>query len=236
MSPGGRRPLIDARQAQTQHTSADSTVTARLPETYQWALAATQKDPGSSIEWQASRLSGSDHLAARASKKLRADELLITNLGGTLARRALDKVPLWRGEHVSVRTLVEGFAQQLYLPRLVGPAVLAEALRTGVAALTWRAETFAYAETFDETTGRYPGLRGGEQVAIATDDPGLIVKPGTAGQQLDTDTPQPPPDAEAGAVTTPGDPTPAPGSLLRARRPRHRIAATTAQPASTPHA
>ena len=188
-----------ARQAETQRSAADSAVAARLPETYLWVLVPTQKkDPGAPVEWQASRLTGSDPLAVRASTRLRRDELLITTLGGTIVRKAIDEVPLWRGNHVPVRTLVEDFAQQLYLPRLGGPNVLANALRDGIALLTWRMDTFGYAESFDDDSGRYLGLRGGEQVAVAPDDAGLVVRPDVAGEQREADAlkadPHPPSD------------------------------------------
>ncbi len=39
----------------------------------------------------------------------------------------------------------------------------------------------------DEKTGRYLGLRGGEQIAIAADDAGLLVMPDVARRQLDAD-------------------------------------------------
>ena len=39
---------------------------------------------------QALRLGGTDALAVRASKKLRSDELLVTNLGATILRKHLD--------------------------------------------------------------------------------------------------------------------------------------------------
>ena len=52
--------------------------------------------------------------------------------------------------HVAVKQLVEDFARYLYLPRLAGPEVLVQAIRDGVALLTWRADTFAYAEGYDE--------------------------------------------------------------------------------------
>ena len=192
------------RQAETQNTSADSAVAARLPETYQWVLVPTQKDPKAPVQWQASRLSGSDPLAVRASKKLRGDDLLVANLGPTIVRKALDEVPLWRGDSVPVRQPVEDFTRQLYLPRLAHPTVLGEALRAGVAFLTWRVDTFAYAESLDETSGRYLGLRGGQQVALAPDAPGLIVKPDIAQQQLVADVPEPPPGGGPGVSSTPG--------------------------------
>ena len=120
------------RQATTQHEAADGAVTARLPEAYQWVLTPGQSDPRSAVEWQATRVTGSDSLAVRAARKLRSDELLVGKFGSVLVRRALDDVPLWRGDHVPVSTLVDDFAQQLYLQRLDGPAVLADALRSGV--------------------------------------------------------------------------------------------------------
>ena len=192
------------RQADTQLESADGAVDARLPETYQWALAPTQTDPRSPVQWQASRLTGSDPLAVRASRKLGSDELLISTLGATLVRRDLDAVPLWRGDHVPLRTLVRDFAEQLYLPRLTSPAVLADALGAGVGLLTWQLDAFGYAEAFDEQSGRYLGLRAGELVELSSDDPGLIVQPEVAYTQMEA-------DAETvGPVTPPVDP-PGPG-------------------------
>jgi hypothetical protein len=119
------------RQAEKQKQAADSAVTARLPETYQWVLVPEQKTPQSAVEWEAVRLSGNDSLAVRASKKLRSDELLVTSFGSTILRKHLDAVPLWRGEHVAVKQLVEDFGRYLYLPRLAGPEVLVHACRDG---------------------------------------------------------------------------------------------------------
>src|SRR4029078_7634289 len=115
-----------ARQAETQKNAADGAVTARLPETYQWLLVPEQSKPDAAITWQAVRLSSTDALAARASKKLRGDESLIASLGSTILRKHLDGVPLWRGDHVPVKQLVEDFARHIYLPRLAGPEVLVQ--------------------------------------------------------------------------------------------------------------
>ena len=175
------------KQAETQKQAADGAVTARLPEAYQWLLVPTQKDPVSPIEWQAIRLSGTDALALRASKKLRNEELLIANFGPTRLRMELDRVPLWRGDHVPIRQLVEDFAKYPYLPRLAGPDVLMQAVREGVALLTWENDSFAYAESFDEAAGRYRALRAGAGLAIGDDAPGLLVKPEVARRQLDAE-------------------------------------------------
>ncbi|MGA8158125.1 MAG: hypothetical protein WB822_18365 [Rhodoplanes sp.] len=182
---------FQVRQAETQKQAADSAVTARLPETYQWVLVPEQKTPQVAVEWHAIRLSGSEPLAVRAGKKLKSDELFITSLGSTILRKHLDDVPLWRGDHVAVRQMVEDFARYLYLPRLAGPEVLVQAMRDGVALLTWQSDTFAYAENFDDAAGRYRGLRGGRGVMLRPEDAGLIVKPEVARRQLDAETPQP---------------------------------------------
>ena len=155
------------KQAQTQLGAADSVVTARLPEAYQWLLVPTQGTPQAQVEWQTVRLTGQDALAVRASKKLRNDELLVTSFAASRLRMELDRVPLWRDDHVAIRQLVEDFARYLYLPRLRSSAVLIEAVRSGVSMLTWEQDGFAYAEGRDESAGRYRGLRGGVQMPIS---------------------------------------------------------------------
>lgn len=176
------------RQAETQKQAADGVVTARLPETYQWLLVPEQVAPQAMVEWQALRLSGQDALAARASKKLRSDELLVLVFAATRLRMELDRVPLWRGNQVSVKQLVEDFAQYTYLPRLRDPAVLIGAVREGVALLTWEQDAFAFADSFDENAGRYRGLRGGTQVLLPDSDAsGLLVKPDVTRRQLDSE-------------------------------------------------
>ncbi|MGI5837960.1 MAG: AAA+ family ATPase, partial [Chloroflexota bacterium] len=176
------------KQADTQLKAADGTVAARLPEAYQWLLVPVQASPRDAVEWQAIRLSGSDALAARASKKLRNDELLVTSFAGTRLRMEMDKIPLWRGDHVAVQQLAEDFASYVYLPRLVGPEVLAGAVQSGLGLLTWPTESFAYADSYDETTARYRGLRCGESTQIGgTSLAGLLVRPEVAVRQREAD-------------------------------------------------
>lgn len=135
------------------------------------------------------RLSGQNALAIRASKKLKNEELLITALGATRLRMELDRVPLWRGEHVSVKQLVEDFARYTYLPRLRDPSVLLSAISQGVGLLTWEQDAFAFAESYDDEGNRYRGLRGGQIISPPdADTPGLLVKPKVARRQLDAET------------------------------------------------
>jgi predicted AAA+ superfamily ATPase len=184
--------LHQVKQAETQQSAADSAATARLPETYQWLLVPVQASPSEPVSWQAIRLSGQEPLAVRASKKLRNEELLIVALAGTRLRLELDKVPLWRGDHVEVRQLAEDFARYTYLPRLRDTGVLLGAVEDGTGLLLWNHESFAYADSFDETTGRYRGLRGGERITFPNDEPkGLLVKSGIAEKHLAEMTPSP---------------------------------------------
>jgi predicted AAA+ superfamily ATPase len=203
---------FQVKQAETQKQAADSAVTARLPETYQWVLVPEQKSPQAAVEWHAIRLSGADALAVRASKKLRNEELFVMGLGSTILRKYLDDVPLWRGDHVAVRQVVEDFARYLYLPRLAGPQVLVQAMRDGLSLLTWISDTFAYAESFDDAVGRYRGLRGGQDVTLSAEDAGLIVKPEVARHQLDAEAPPtaPTPDEGQTAGITPTEGTTGP--------------------------
>jgi hypothetical protein len=149
------------RQADTQKASADGAVVARIPEAFQWLLVPVQESPQATVEWSAYRLSGQDPLAVRASKRLRNDELLLTSFAPSRLRMELDRIPLWQGNngnHVSVRDLVDYFSRYLYLPRLKVPGLLLKAVQDGVSLLTWHQDAFAYADSYDEVTGRYRGL------------------------------------------------------------------------------
>jgi predicted AAA+ superfamily ATPase len=176
------------KQAETQRTAADGVVTARLPETYQWLLVPTQANPQAPVTWQTIRLAGQDALAERASRKLRSDESLVVNYASSSLRMEMDRVPLWRGNHVAIRQLVEDFGRYLYLPRLQTSTVLLNAIGAGLALLTWRQDAFAYAESYDESADRYRGLRSAQQVAVTADDPGLLVRPDAAKRQIEQET------------------------------------------------
>jgi predicted AAA+ superfamily ATPase len=192
---------LQVRQAETQKTSADSVVTARIPETYQWLLVPVQSTPQSPIEWQALRIPGQEPLAMRASKKLRNDELLLISFACTRLRMDLDRIPLWRGNHVALKTLAEDFARYIYLPRLKEPSVLLEAVRGGVSMLTWETDGFAYADSYDETKSRYQGLAFNQGVAlIDPHSPALLVKSEVARNQVNKEVP-PAPTTEGPAVT-----------------------------------
>ena len=200
---------FQANQVETKADEFDETVQQRIAETYQWVLNPDQPedDPTGPMVWDTFRLpspgvgrsgAAAESLAERVSRKLIAEEGLVPGYSGPRLRLDIDRVPLWRGDHVGVAQLWEDFTQYLYLPRLRHRSVLEEAVRDGVASLAWRADGFAYAdaagsETVDgdgsEIGGsggsacRYIGLRAGQALAALAPS-GLVVRPDVAAAQL----------------------------------------------------
>lgn len=177
------------KQAADLLKKADDAVLQRLPECYKWVLVPTQSTAKDPVVWESHSVSGSDALAVLVSKRLISLELLANKLGGTVLRNHMDAVPLWQGNHVAIRQLVDYFARYNYLPRLSDPDVLVDAITTGVGLMTWRSESFAYAERFDEEKQRYAGLSSMRSLFIAPDNPGLLVKPEVASRQIEAEKP-----------------------------------------------
>jgi predicted AAA+ superfamily ATPase len=176
-------------QATNQKEAAEGMVTARIPEAYQWLLVPIQATPQAEIQWQATRLTGADGLAPRASKKLRNDELLLTGFAPTRLRMELDRIPLWRGNHVAINQLTDDFAKYIYLPRLQSSRVLTASIQDGLNLMTWGKDSFAYADSYDESSDRYRGLVGGRMITPGST--GLLVHPDAAVRQIEAETPQP---------------------------------------------
>jgi hypothetical protein len=152
----------------------------------------------------------------------------------------LDRVPLWRGDHVAIKQLIEDFGRYLYLPRLKEPAVLLEAIREGLRLLTWRQDSFAYAESFDEVGSRYRGLRCGEMVNISADSlSGLLIRPDVALKQNQAETApatSAPAEVTGGVVGGPAEGVPTSGTTGApgeggARRPKRFHGAVNLDPA-----
>jgi hypothetical protein len=198
---------FQSRQAETKRAQFDDVVAQRIGETFIWVLVPTQAADDPAITWEESRVSGPDPLAVRVARKLRNEEAFITEYSGARLRMDLDRVPLWRGDHVMVKQLWSDYSQYLYLPRLRDSSVLLDAVPTGVALLSWSTDTFAYSSAYDEQAGRYLGLSAGQHVAVVLDSTAVLVKPEAAGRQFD--------ELEAttgGASSQPRDTEPRPDS------------------------
>ncbi len=178
---------IQMKQAETRMKEEDGRVRGQLPEVFQWLLVPVQDSPDGAVAWEALRLMAAGGLAARASAKMRRDELLVTSYGSTRLRMDLDRVPLWT-DHVEIRQLADHYSRYIYLQRVKDPSVIAGAVRDGVGRLTWQVDTFAYAEGFDQEKNRYQALRAGEMIPpVTADSPGLVVRPELARRQLDAE-------------------------------------------------
>lgn len=202
------------RQAETKKKSADEAVDLRIVEAYHWLIVPGQSDPKGSLEWTDLKLQGQDSLAGRAAKKLKNEECLLVQMGAIRLRTELDRVPLWSGNHVGIKQLCEYMARYLYLPRLRDEQVLIAAIQEGVSSLIW-AETFAYAEGYDEQRKRYQGLRSGHAARIVIDDRTVLVRPEAAIAQSEAerqaaveDTEQQPRSIVAGGSESSNVPTP----------------------------
>ncbi|MDL5055262.1 Swt1 family HEPN domain-containing protein [Oscillatoria laete-virens NRMC-F 0139] len=177
-----------ASQAENQRKNWENAIQGRLAEAYQWLLIPTQPTPLDKITIDANKLTGQESLAIRASKKIKSSSQMVTQYAPTLLRQDLDRpsAPLWRGDHVAIKQIVEDFARYIYLQRVQSPHVLEGAMMEGLKCLTWEIDSFAYAESYDDATKRYRGLRSGHLVTVSHEDAyGLLVKPSVAQSQLD---------------------------------------------------
>lgn len=207
---------LDAQQrrhAETQRKHFDEAADQRIGETFIWLITPRQ-DPGSAeVQWEQTRVSGSEPIPVRVSRKLKAEEGLITEYAGARLRMDLDRIPLWKGDHIGVKELFSYYAQYPYLSRLRDSRVLASAVESGVSSLNWEQDTFAYADAWDGKLTRYVGLVAGGHVKVLVDDASVVVKPEVARRQLDE---TPAPGAEPTSATTPtttpghGEPSPLP--------------------------
>jgi len=181
-----------ARQAESSLKAAADGVEARLPEVYKWLLVPEQADAASEVTWRATEMRNRDGVASRAFNRIADEDYVIPRLGATILRAHMDNVPLWRGDHVPLRQLIDDFATYVYLPRLAGPEVVAEAVAKGLGTLLWADESFAYAESWDEDARRYQGLTV-SATDVTAEDRGLVVKPEAALAQLEGEKPDQPP-------------------------------------------
>ena len=224
------------KQAETQLAAADGTVTARIPEAYQWLLVPVQKSPqAGSIEWQAIRLTRDTTRWPCA----RARSSGTTNCWSP-ASPARGCGWSWTGSPSGAATTSRSSSSPRTSPATsisLGsriPRCWSAPSATASALLTWEEESFAFADSFDESTGRYRGLRGGQLVALAdADSPGLLVKGDVARAQLDADRANVPAGGGpgehgtgVGGATTPAQGTTQPGPPKPADAPPKRFHGT----------
>ena len=134
--------------------------------------------------WRRAPISGKipaqDGLLARASKKLTAEEGLLTELGPSRLDRDLQKY-IWNDKpHLSLKDLREYLNRYIYLPRLKGQDVLVKAVQAAVSGML--PGPFAYAERWDDKPSTYLGLAIERAVnaVVVIDSDSVIVRPEVA--------------------------------------------------------
>jgi hypothetical protein len=91
--------------------------------------------------------------------------------------------------------------------------VLVNAIESGVADTAWQQDSSAYAQGFDEDTGRYLGLVRGSGTTVLIDGMSVVVKPEVAQRQFHENAaaqPAPAPTPQAGDGEPGAGPGPAP--------------------------
>lgn len=211
-------------QAIAKKAEFDRTIDLRIGQTWIHALCPSQSGAAGAVTWEDVKVSGDDPLAQRTTEKLRKEEFLVRTLNTVRLRMELDRVPLWRGNHVSVRQLVEDWSRYVYLPRVKDADVIVTAIREGVAIMTWEKDGFAYADGYDEKADRYQALRAGTQLASV--DPmgsGVVVKPDVARRQMDAEAVEITPPLPPGEKPPPSDPGKPPAPQPQIRRFHGRV-------------
>jgi predicted AAA+ superfamily ATPase len=180
---------------------ATQAIDVRIPETWCHLLIPHQSQPGNQgASWDEFRLTGGrNRLAERASDKCEQEEALYQALGASRIRRYLDNY-LWQNrDSVSVQELVDWCRKYLYLPRVSTDAVILEGLTNAQAALQGDS-TFHLAEAFDESSGRFIGLKPQGQFQSAATMRMLIVKDEVAQRQLAAEAAAAPPAAVSTSI------------------------------------
>jgi hypothetical protein len=87
--------------------------------------------------------------------------------------------------HVGVKQRVDDFSKYLYLTRVKNAQVILDAIQDGVARLTWKHDTFAYADSHDSAANRYRGLETGRRPNVQLNSESVVVKPDVASAQIE---------------------------------------------------
>jgi predicted AAA+ superfamily ATPase len=170
------------RQAQAKAAEAEKAIEARIPEAWIWSLVPDQQDAAAPMEWQETRLPGQGSLPERVAKKLEFDEQLFTVIGPARLKLELDRY-IWKDKpHVGLKQLWQYVASYTYLPRLKDQQVLLKCVWDAIQGMY--CEDLAYAEKWDEATGKYLGLKatGGGSVTMTND--AVVIRPDVANEHL----------------------------------------------------
>ncbi len=172
--------VAESRVAQQKQTVKDS-----IREAYRWILVPTQEPGASEIELESILMNGDGTLAERVTKKADAGEFVVRTFSPSLLRMQINRLNLWREKpYVPLDILVGYFSQYVYMPKVVQPKVIVDAVWHLDDALVIELDGFAYADSYED--GRFSGLT--IKAPAAVRQGGLLVDPVVAAQQIHADT------------------------------------------------
>lgn len=143
-------------------------------------------------------------MLVRATKKLVSEEAMFAEMGPVRLNRDLEKY-IWADKpHLGLADLWEYHIRYVYLPRLKDKQVLTKSVLGAISQAI--SGPFAYAERFDEATGKYEGLviELGGNTPVVIDRECVIVRPKIAEAN------RPVPDTNGGGTSPPPDDPPQP--------------------------
>jgi hypothetical protein len=209
----------NTNQATSRVAQAKQTVSDAIRETYRWILVPHQEPGQADIQLEPILINGEGTLAARVSKKADAGEFVVRTFSPSLLRMEINRLQLWKDEsYVQVEALAGYFTKFVYMPKVVRPKVVLDAIRHLDEVLNIAIDGFAYADAHEN--GRFVGLT--VKAPIDVRGSGLLVDPEVALAQIEKDTPAssptttaPPTEwdaARSSATPTATAPTPGPAA------------------------
>ena len=187
----------DSALAREKLNAARDALNERIKEAWCFLIYPGQDNPGTDIQWITGKVPVQDGVLGRASKRLVDEEALLPELGPNRLDRELQKY-IWKdNSHLFLKDLWEYSCRFIYLPRMKNRQVLVETVKAAISQLM--PGPFAYAESWDDTAGKYRGLSidRAMSVPVVIDSESLIVAP----QVAEKNRPEPPPES-SGEKTT----------------------------------
>ena len=80
--------------------------------------------------------------------------------------------------------------------------MILDAIQDGAARLTWKQDTFAYADSYDAVAGRYRGLEADRRPNVQLNSDSVVVKPEVAAEQREKEAAQASTAARTGGAGT----------------------------------
>jgi hypothetical protein len=189
----------DKKMSAAKVEEFEKTTNAQLGDAWSMILVPESKNPKSpDITWLATPCAGHDDKPRTVRKKLCDKEILHQSFNPFHLHRELERHLWGKKNHISTREVASAFATFLFLPKLLHPDLLVDAIRNAFSGNSLMPDFFAYAEAYDPDDDRYLGLYTTERPPSVQIGDSLLVKPDTAMAQVVA---TPPPESDSGEAT-----------------------------------